>query len=196
MPRPDVSDERIPQILAAAAHIFSQHGIDGASMAQIADASGVSKATIYHYFANKDALILALVQHLFDADQAELDRLIAEDAPAITRLRTYSTNLVALLEQHDYLAPIIAEIRARADRIEAIQAVVRAYFVGYISAFTIIIQQGIARGELHEEVHAGDTALAYTSLIEGVIVIAQHTDQRLETMMSTSVTIFLAGLQR
>lgn len=196
MPRPDVSDERIPQILDAAALIFSQHGIDGASMTQIAEASGVSKATIYHYFASKDALILALVQRLFDADQPELARLAAEDTPAIDRLHAYSMDLVGLLEHNRVLAPIIAEIRARAERMEAIQSVMSGYFAGYIRAFTEVIQQGIARGEVRDAVDAGEVALAYVALVEGAILIAQHTDQPLETVMSTSVTVFLSGLRR
>lgn len=195
MPRPDVSDERIPQILEAATLIFSQHGIDGASMTQIADATGLSKATIYHYFASKDALILALVRRLFDADQPELERLVAQPAPALDRLRRYSADLVSLLEENRALAPIIADIRARADRMEAIQAVIRAYFAGYIRAFTVIIQQGIAHGELRAALDAHDTALAYVALIEGTILIAQHTDQSLAEVMTISVAVFLAGLR-
>jgi len=196
MPRPDVSDERIPQILDAAAYIFSQHGIDGASMSQIADASDISKATIYHYFASKDALILALVRRLFDADQSQLKHLIADDAPALDRLQIYSMNLVALLEQNRVIAPMIAEIRARADRMEEIRSIVSDYFMGYINAFTAIIQEGIEHGDLRGSVNAGETALAYVALIEGAILIAQHTDQPLETVMATSVDIFLTGLKR
>jgi len=194
MPRPDVSDERIPQILDAATLIFSQYGIDGASMTQVADASGVSKATIYHYFASKDALILALVKRLFDADQPDLARWVASEDPAVDRLRRYSMDLVALLNQNRMLAPIIAEIRARADRMEAIQPVMRAYFEGYIRAFTDMLQQGIDRGELRQSLDAGDAALALVALIEGAILIAQHTDQPLERVMSISVNTFLAGL--
>ncbi|MFW5692388.1 MAG: TetR/AcrR family transcriptional regulator [Chloroflexota bacterium] len=196
MPRPDVSDERIPQILDAAARVFSQHGIDGASMTQVADASGVSKATIYHYFASKDALILALVQRLFDADQPELEKLVTDDTPAVDRLYAYSVDLVALLEQNRVLAPIIAEIRARADRMEAIQSVISTYLAGYIRAFTRIIQQGIDGGELRQSLDASGAALACAALIEGAILIAQHSGQPLEHVMATSMSIFLAGLKR
>ena len=196
MPRPDVSDERIPQILDAATRIFSEYGIDAASMSQIANASDISKATIYHYFASKDALIMALVQRLFDANQPELEYLTAEDSPAIDRLHAYSTDLVALLEHNQALIPIIAEIRARADRMEAIQSIISTNFVKYIQAFTTIIHQGIERGELRESVDAGAAALAYVALIEGAILIAQHTDQSLESVMSTSMDIFLTGLKQ
>jgi len=195
MPRPDVSDERIPQILDAAALIFSQHGIDGASMAQIADASGVSKATIYHYFASKDALILALVKRLFDANQPDLAKLNAGTTLAADRLHTYSMDLVALLEQNRVLTPIIAEIRARADRMEAIQPVMSAYFATYIRTFTEVIQQGIDQGELRETVTASDAGLTFVALVEGAILIAQHTGQPLERVMAISVDTFLAGLR-
>lgn len=196
MPRPDVSDERIPQILDAAALIFSQYGIDGASMNQIADASGVSKATIYYYFENKDALILALVRRLFDADQPGLARIVASDEPVEDRLRAYSVDLVRLLDENRVMAPIIAEIRARADRMESIQSTMGAYFGGYIHAFAEVVQQGIDDGELRTSLHAGDTALAYVALVEGAILIAQHTDQPLARVMTTSVDTFLAGIVR
>jgi TetR/AcrR family transcriptional regulator len=49
-------------ILAAAVHLFSQHGYDGVSMRQIAEAAGVSKANIYHHFSSKEALYLAIIR--------------------------------------------------------------------------------------------------------------------------------------
>ncbi len=58
MSRPDVRDERVPQIIDAAAQVFARDGIDGANMSEIAEAAGVSKATIYHYFASKEDLIV------------------------------------------------------------------------------------------------------------------------------------------
>jgi len=103
MPRPDVSDERIPQILDAAAQMFSQHGIDGASMLQIAETADVSKATIYHYFASKDELVVALTRRLFTEDEPILERLIKAQEPAHERLQQYVVDLVRLLEQNQTL---------------------------------------------------------------------------------------------
>jgi TetR/AcrR family transcriptional regulator len=55
-------------ILDAAVQLFSECGYDGVSMRQIAEAAGVSKANIYHHFASKDVLYLAILnrsaQHL------------------------------------------------------------------------------------------------------------------------------------
>ncbi|WP_028456313.1 TetR/AcrR family transcriptional regulator [Chitinilyticum litopenaei] len=49
------------QILAGARAVFLEHGFAGSSMAQIARTAGVSKGTLYNYFASKEALFVALI---------------------------------------------------------------------------------------------------------------------------------------
>jgi TetR/AcrR family transcriptional regulator, mexJK operon transcriptional repressor len=50
------------QILQGAHAIFMDVGFDVASMEQIAKKAGVSKGTMYNYYANKEALFAALIQ--------------------------------------------------------------------------------------------------------------------------------------
>src|SRR5512142_2694514 len=50
------------QILAGARKVFMDLGFDGASMGEIARAAGVSKGTLYVYFADKCALFEAMVE--------------------------------------------------------------------------------------------------------------------------------------
>jgi Transcriptional regulator len=52
------------QVLDAALKLFSKRGIDSTSMDAIAGASGVSKATIYKHWPNKDALCLEVMARL------------------------------------------------------------------------------------------------------------------------------------
>lgn len=56
------SIQRRNQVLDAASTCFRQHGFHGASMAQISKLAGMSPGHIYHYFANKEAIISAIVQ--------------------------------------------------------------------------------------------------------------------------------------
>ncbi|WP_454918259.1 TetR/AcrR family transcriptional regulator [Xanthobacter sediminis] len=68
-------------IIDGARRVFFDQGFDGASMDEIARASGVSKATIYSYFAGKVELFQALVEvdrrksaeRLFEYDPADSD---------------------------------------------------------------------------------------------------------------------------
>jgi AcrR family transcriptional regulator len=66
------------QVLDAALKLFAEHGIDSTSMDAIADASGVSKATIYKHWAEKDALCLEVMSRLYT--QPELMQFRSEDA--------------------------------------------------------------------------------------------------------------------
>lgn len=52
------------QIMDAARTIFIRLGYDGASMNDVAAEAGVSKATLYVYFANKEALFAALIEEM------------------------------------------------------------------------------------------------------------------------------------
>jgi AcrR family transcriptional regulator len=57
------------QVLDAALQLFAERGIDATSMDAIALASGVSKATIYKHWADKDALCLEALVHLLGEEQ-------------------------------------------------------------------------------------------------------------------------------
>src|SRR3954447_22684892 len=50
------------QILEGARKVFMDLGFDGASMGEIARAAGVSKGTLYVYFADKFRLFAAIVE--------------------------------------------------------------------------------------------------------------------------------------
>ncbi|MCB1004812.1 MAG: helix-turn-helix transcriptional regulator, partial [Acidimicrobiales bacterium] len=49
------------QLLDAAGELFARDGVAAVSMADVADAAGCSRATLYRYFDGKDALRTAYV---------------------------------------------------------------------------------------------------------------------------------------
>src|SRR4030081_3022814 len=53
---------KVRQILDGARAVFMDLGFDGASMGVIARAAGVSKGTLYVYFADKNRLFEAIVE--------------------------------------------------------------------------------------------------------------------------------------
>ena len=52
------------KVLEGAIQLFAEHGIDATSMDAIAEISGVSKATIYKHWRDKDALCLEVLSQL------------------------------------------------------------------------------------------------------------------------------------
>lgn len=63
MARPIAKDHEAKRaaILKTAAEFFAENGFDRASMGKLAQACGVSKALIYHYYPSKDALLFDIL---------------------------------------------------------------------------------------------------------------------------------------
>lgn len=58
------ASDKTKQILQGAMQEFLTHGYAGTSMDKVAKTGGVSKATVYSYFPDKEGLFAALVQWL------------------------------------------------------------------------------------------------------------------------------------
>jgi AcrR family transcriptional regulator len=56
-------DERREQICRIAMRLFSENGFRGTTTKEIANAAGVSEATVFKYFSNKDELYAAILDH-------------------------------------------------------------------------------------------------------------------------------------
>lgn len=68
-------DQKREMILKVAAGMFAADGYDRSSMSSLAAACGMSKALVYHYYKNKDAL-------LYDVIRGHLEEL-CEDVEAV-----------------------------------------------------------------------------------------------------------------
>ena len=66
-------DERRRQLLDAGAALFAANSFEEISMRQIAEAAGVSKPLLYHYFASKDELFIAAVTEAASELQALIE---------------------------------------------------------------------------------------------------------------------------
>ncbi len=61
-PRSRIRAQNEERILDAALDIFAEFGFKGASMAQISEQSGISKANIHYYFKRKSDIYIAVMQ--------------------------------------------------------------------------------------------------------------------------------------
>jgi len=95
-------EERPKQILDAALAVFAERGLAAARLEDIAKRAGVSKGTIYLYFANKEDLLRALAVDCAD-DLAKLaDRIgpITADVHGFEELRAFLAEFVATYRRY------------------------------------------------------------------------------------------------
>jgi AcrR family transcriptional regulator len=84
------------QILAGASKVFMDLGFDGASMGEIARAAGVSKGTLYVYFADKNRLFEAIVEQEM-LDQKKVNFNFDPERDVATTLREFGQAYIQLL---------------------------------------------------------------------------------------------------
>jgi AcrR family transcriptional regulator len=97
VPQQERSRKRVEAILDAAARIVVAEGVDAVGTRSIADLAGVPVASLYQYFADKDDILLALVER----DIAEMDQRVAMRVGELQRISLKSlvqTTMAAFTE--------------------------------------------------------------------------------------------------
>jgi AcrR family transcriptional regulator len=68
------------EILEGAAQLFSERGYAATSLQEIADEIGISRSSLYHYFSNKEEMLIRLVGDLVTSSEVALKQMRAADA--------------------------------------------------------------------------------------------------------------------
>jgi AcrR family transcriptional regulator len=109
------------RILAAAARLIEERGIENVSMDAIATDAGVGKGTLFRRFGDRSGLVMALLDERTRAFQEALIRgepPLGPGAPAADRVVAFGRGMLGLLEQHGEML-MAAELGARWVRGEA-----------------------------------------------------------------------------
>jgi AcrR family transcriptional regulator len=161
-------DSRPQELLDAALEVFAERGYRNTRIDDVAEAAGVTKGAIYHYFDTKEDLLLRAIESYHDRTFGEID-LILRDAggPVSARIRLMmrrafgATNPVG---QRMTLALILQSVRH--DVPAAHQQWLRG---GPIKGWTLLgslIDEGKATGEFRADV---DSEVAARVMISGLI---------------------------
>jgi AcrR family transcriptional regulator len=92
----DEDSSKRRQILDGAKKVFMDLGFDGASMGEIARSAGVSKGTLYVYFADKNRLFEAIVEEEA-LEQGKVAFNFDHDRDVTTTLRDFGRAYIELL---------------------------------------------------------------------------------------------------
>lgn len=90
MPRPSNTTERKAQIAGGLIKVMAKRGYDGASIADIAKAAGLTSGLVHYHFKNKHHILMAALRELIARHDANLQRRLvrAGDDP-IAGVATY-----------------------------------------------------------------------------------------------------------
>ncbi|WP_223190346.1 TetR/AcrR family transcriptional regulator [Nonomuraea terrae] len=97
-PRQQRSRETVAAILEAAAQLFQRHGYGETTTNKIAERAGVSIGSLYQYFPNKDALLVALAENCLAEVEGHVSEVFSqagEERPGLHGLLTELVRRVA-----------------------------------------------------------------------------------------------------
>lgn len=95
-------DERREQICQIAMRLFSESGFRGTTTKEIANAAGVSEATVFKHFSNKDELYTAILDHkACNRAFPNPFELLAEKIAAKDDFGVFYTMALNALEHHE-----------------------------------------------------------------------------------------------
>lgn len=164
-------------IVEKTAALFNTKGFAGTSLADIAEATGLTKGSVYGNFANKDEVALAVFDYNFQKVKDIISQQQAKQQGAINKLLVYVEVHTNFLQ---YPLPVggcpVLNTATEADdthpdlRKKAIAAVNH-----WKQNIEELIHQGQKSGEISANVNGSDTALAIIATIEGAIMLHQLT---------------------
>ncbi|GGV48903.1 TetR family transcriptional regulator [Streptomyces spectabilis] len=135
------------RILATTEDVLRRHGAAKATVVDVARALGVSHAAVYRHFRTKAALREAVTKRWLDRTTAEL-KLVVEDRsiPADERLRGWFTALFAAKRKKagddpELFATYEVLLGENSD-------VVEEHIADLVGHLRLIVEEGVARGEL------------------------------------------------
>src|SRR5215813_5376921 len=86
------------RIVGAAAELIFERGVAGTGVEDVKAAAGVSSSQLYHYFADKQALVRAVIAHQSDAVLAAQEPLLGK-LDSLDALRAWRDQAVAIEKQ-------------------------------------------------------------------------------------------------
>jgi TetR/AcrR family transcriptional regulator, transcriptional repressor for nem operon len=162
------------RILAAAAALMFEHGVAETNLEDIRASAGVSGSQVYHYFADKQALVRAVIEYQTDVVlDSQADHLDALDT--ISGLRAWRDFIVE--HQRQLQCRGGCPIGALGAEVAETDSVARMAVAGGFRRWEERIRNGLrtmqTRGDLPQSVDADDLALALLAALQGGLLLTQ-----------------------
>lgn len=162
------------KLLHAALNVFSRQGYDATRLEDIAAEAEVTRGAIYHHFGGKAELYNAMVMEFTQRVMPVIQEAVAQGGGALDTLRRLFVNTLSYIEE-DAIYRAVNELvlfktSVSPELTEGMQRKVEGIY-GLIEFISQQVQQGIDAGEIRADVDARDTAIAFLSLQNGLMMV-------------------------
>ena len=161
------------QILDAAAEVFATHGLEAATTAQICRAAGMSPGNVFHYFASKREIFLAVIADGEDEKAAHLAtaRRNADPVAALVEV----IHLLIEPARHSLGPPLVMEAMLQARRDSDLQAWLDRDREAEMDALSRLLRRAQRAGRINSGLPIATTA-TWLHMLIGAFYLQAATD--------------------
>lgn len=161
-----VTDESVrAAVLRAATRLIGERGVDGMTMRQVAEASGVSTGTVNYHFRNKRGLVLAAI------DGAGISPSVSDTSSALGRIEALLSTFVLEDEERRAWWRFWVEATAQATRDPDLRARQQARMEAQRREVEELVGLGIRAGELRPDLDPALLAEPLLALAHGLVLL-------------------------
>ncbi len=154
------------EIRTAARRVFSQRGVRGTGLAHVADAAGMGRSSLYHYYPDKQALLADMVREMLEQERLLFRGCLQGEGPPLARIDRLLAACAKLFPDWAAFGRMILDLR-----LEDV-ASLGAYFGMLRADLVEVIAEGQADGSLARELDAPLQASILIGAIDGLLL--QH----------------------
>jgi TetR/AcrR family transcriptional regulator len=141
------------KLLTAARREFADSGLAGARVDEIADRAGVNKQLVYHYFGDKDALYLAVLEWVYEEIRSHERELNLEGLPPQRAIRKLIESSFDHLAAHpDFIVLLNDENRGGARHVRGSRRL-EAMHSPLVSMVSKILKEGVRTGAFRKGIN-------------------------------------------
>jgi TetR/AcrR family transcriptional regulator, transcriptional repressor for nem operon len=163
------------RIVAAAAGLILQQGVAGTTLDDVRAAAGVSSSQIYHYFADKEALVHAVVDYQAETVVGGIHEPVLADIDGVDGLRAWRDMIVSIQEDGGCVGgcPLGSLGSELAELDHAARHGVAAGYRRWEAAIRNCLQAMRERGQLAPAADPDQLATAMLAALQGGLLLAQ-----------------------
>lgn len=166
-------DQTRERIIAKAAELFNQHGLEGTSMADLMEATGLEKGGIYRHFPSKEAVAAEAFDYAWEEAFQERVRDLGSIPGSVDRLKHIIANFVERRSSVPGGCPLLNTAVEADDGNPVLRERARQALGKWQNLLVLVINEGIERREIRSGVDPKRLATVIISSLEGALMISR-----------------------
>ncbi len=179
-----MTDRRLALVEAAFRGI-AERGFEGLRLRPVAAEAGIDHSTLHHYFATKDELIAAVLEHVTD----QFEGTMRTDLEPAERLRHHLAGIASAVRHNHATFVVLAELELRSLRDEKLRDTIERDERGWRYALAALFQDGIDNGSWAHDLDVEASAELVMATLKGL----RHRPEDAEAVVQQLCDLFTGG---